>query len=47
MEEGTLKLEKADNKKIIAEHSQIHGHRTIIEILQRKAAKRLEIFHVC
>lgn len=42
MQEGTLKLDKSDNKKIISEHSKIPGHRTILEKLQSRSVKRFE-----
>lgn len=42
-EKGTLKDAKTDNKKAIAEHANIPGHKSIVEILQKASAKRLFI----
>lgn len=38
--EGTLKFTKRENKQIISEHANIPGHMNIIQLMQRKYAKR-------
>lgn len=44
-EKGTLKKYKADNKKSIAEHANIPGHKAVVQLLQERSAKRFIFNH--
>lgn len=45
-ENGALRKYKYDNKKCIAEHANIPGHKAIVQTLQEKSHKRLVFFSI-
>lgn len=45
-EKGTLKKYKADNKRSLADHGNIPGHKAVIQILQDRSAKRLNFYQI-
>lgn len=44
-EKGTLKKYKFENKKFLAEHGNIPGHKAVVQLLQERSEKRLKKLH--